>query len=164
MHFTLMCHVAVGACKVNWVCWEIMCYHHGNLADHKTCCCAATSHPVLIWKLPVLHCRLVSIHVCLLYTYIIHPNWEWGAEKMDATDRPQSDRTGRDNRSMFYVSNCVCLCVFVWTHESRQCVSHRYKKVFLPTWPTLWELRFKAWHKINIQTHTYTKALLAVSS
>lgn len=30
--------------------------------------------------------------------------------------------------------------------------------------PTLWELRFKARHKIHIQTHTHKKGLLAVSS
>lgn len=50
------------------------------------------------------------------------------------------------------------------TLQETVCISRQVETVCVPTdtgsllaGPTLWKLRFKAWHKINLQTHTYTQ-------
>lgn len=45
--------------------------------------------------------------------------------------------------------------VYIETQVETVCVPT--DKGSLLAGPTLWKLRFKAWHKINLQTHTYTQ-------
>lgn len=111
------------------------------------------------------------MHVCIhlsIYIYLsvkITINLSRLADDSETShctgSRSQSDRTGRVNGDLVEtvcrnVQESVCVCVCSSRHKSRQCVPTDITGS-LSAGPTLWELRFKAWHKINIQTHTNKK-------
>lgn len=45
---------------------------------------------------------------------------------------------------------CVCVCFGFSRHKNRDSAFPRMKTVPVSSAPTLWELRFKAWHKVNV--------------
>lgn len=73
-------------------------------------------------------------------------------------------QTGQGVLTVTRLRLCVRLyrraCVFIETQVETVCVPTDITGS-LSAGPTLWELRFKAWHKIDIQTHTNKKRIVS---